>query len=110
MSDMSWVDYVFIAILGLSVIISLFRGLIREVFSLLIWVAAFWAAYQFVDLGADKLTPFIELPSARHLISFVGIFICTLIVGGMVNFIVGKLVTKTGLGASDRFFGMFLVC
>jgi membrane protein required for colicin V production len=104
---MNWLDIVFISIVTISIIISLFRGLIKEVFSLLIWIVSFWMAFHFVDFGALKLEPFIELPSARHLISFVGIFICSLMVGGMVNFIVGKLVTKTGLAASDRFFGMF---
>ena len=104
---MNWVDIVFIAVISLSVIISLFRGLIREVMSLLIWIGSFWVAYNFVDIGANSLTSWIELPSARHLIAFVALFIAALIVGGMINFIVTKLVKKTGLSGTDRFFGMF---
>ncbi|VAW33007.1 Colicin V production protein [hydrothermal vent metagenome] len=104
---MNWLDFVFIGIISLSVIISLFRGLIREVLSLLIWVGAFWVAYNFVDVGANTLSSWIELPSARHLIAFVALFLAALIVGGMINFIVAKLITKTGLSGSDRFFGMF---
>ncbi len=104
---MNWLDFVFIAILGLSVIISLFRGLIKEVLSLIIWASSFWLAYHFVDKGAATLSPYIEVPSARHLIAFVAIFITSLIVGGMLNWLVGKLIKKTGLSASDRFFGMF---
>ena len=104
---MNWLDFVFIGILGLSIIISLFRGLIKEVLSLIIWAGSFWVAYHFVDSGADFLSPYIEVPSARHLIAFVGIFITALIIGGMINWLVGKLIKKTGLSASDRFFGMF---
>lgn len=104
---MNWLDFVFIGILSLSIIISLFRGLIREVMSLLIWAGSFWLAYNFVDVGADALISYVDLPSARHLISFVALFLAALILGGMINFVVGKLVKKTGLSGSDRFFGMF---
>ena len=104
---MNWLDFVFIGILSLSIIISLFRGLIREVLSLLIWAGAFWVAYQFVDVGANALSPYVDLPSARHLIAFVGLFLAALIIGGMINFVVGKLILKTGLSGTDRFFGMF---
>lgn len=104
---MNWLDYVFLGILALSVIVSLFRGLVREVLSLLIWITAFWVAYHFVNVGADALDQWIELPSARHLISFVGLFMIALSIGGMVNYIVGKLIKKTGLTGTDRFFGLF---
>lgn len=104
---MNWLDFVFIGILSLSVIISLFRGLIREVMSLLIWAGSFWVAYNYVNVGANALTNYVDLPSARHLIAFVGLFLAALIVGGMINFVVGKLIKKTGLSGTDRFFGMF---
>ena len=104
---MNWFDLTILSILIVSVIVSLFRGLIREVLSLLIWIGAFWLAWTFVDHGAGWLQPFIELPSARHLIAFVALFVAALIIGGLINYLVGQLITKTGLGASDRFFGMF---
>ncbi len=104
---MNWFDLTILSILIVSVLVSLFRGLIREVLSLLIWVGAFWLAWTFVDNGANWLQSFIELPSARHLIAFVALFLAALIVGGLINYLVGKMITKTGLGATDRFFGMF---
>lgn len=104
---MNWLDYSFIGILVISIIISIFRGLTKEVLSLLIWVVAFWLAYHYVDLGAGYLEPYIELPSARHLISFVGILIASLMIGGLINFIITKLIKSTGLSVTDRFLGMF---
>jgi len=104
---MNWFDLTIISILIVSVVVSLFRGLIREVLSLLIWVGAFWLAWTFVDDGAGWLSNMIELPSARHLIAFIGLFLAALIVGGIINYLVGQMITKTGLGATDRFFGMF---
>ncbi|KAA3649087.1 MAG: CvpA family protein [Proteobacteria bacterium] len=104
---MNWFDFTILAILLVSVVVSLFRGLIREVMSLIIWVAAFWLAWHYVDVGADWLQAYIELPSARHLIAFVALFLLALIVGGLINFLLGKIIAGTGLTGTDRFFGMF---
>ncbi len=104
---MNWFDYTILAIILLSVILSLFRGLIREVMSLLIWLGAFWLAWRYVDRGAEMLSGVVDLPSARHLIAFVALFLAALIVGGLLNFFIGKLIQSTGLSATDRFLGMF---
>jgi len=104
---MNWFDLTVISIILLSVIVSLFRGLIREVLSLIIWIGSFWLAWHFVDDGAGWLVNWVDLPSARHLIAFVALFLAALIVGGIINYLVGLLINKTGLAASDRFFGMF---
>lgn len=107
MTELNWFDLVIIGILVLSAIVSIFRGLIKEVLSLLIWVAAFWLAWTFVEPTAELFNPYIDLPSARHLIAFVALFLSALIVGGLINYLLGGLIKKTGLGATDRFFGMF---
>lgn len=104
---MNWFDFTILAILLLSVVVSLFRGLIREVMSLVIWVAAFWLAWHYVDVGAEWLQAYVELPSARHLIAFVALFLAALIVGGLINFLLGKIIAGTGLTGTDRFLGMF---
>jgi membrane protein required for colicin V production len=60
----------------------------------------------------------VDIPSARLAIAFVALFIATLIVGGVINAVVGLLVKKTGLSGSDRSIGVvfglvrgvFLVC
>ena len=102
---MIWIDYVIIGIIGLSAVISLMRGFMREAFSLAAWVLAFWVAWTFFrDLALHM--DWISVPSVRLGLSFAILFVITLIVGGLVNYLVGQLVDKTGLTGTDRLIGM----
>src|SRR5690606_24985753 len=49
---------------------------------------------------------FISTPSLRDIGAFALLFAATLIVGAMVNYLVGELVRMTGLSGTDRLFGM----
>lgn len=102
---MNWADYAILGIIAVSVVVSLFRGFIREVFSLLVWVAAVYAGLQAAGPLATRLEGVIEVPSVRVIIAFVGIFVLVLVVGGLINYLLGRLVDSTGLGGSDRLFG-----
>lgn len=101
-----WVDYVILGIIGLSALISLVRGFVREALSLLTWALAFWIAWTFFRDLAAHLETWVSLPSARLGVSFALLFIATLIVGGIVNFLVAQLVNKTGLTGTDRLLGV----
>jgi membrane protein required for colicin V production len=102
---MNWADYAIIGIVLVSMVVSLFRGFIREVFSLLVWVAAVYAALQAAGPLAVRLEGVIEVPSVRVIVAFVGVFLLVLAVGGLVNYLLGKLVDSTGLSGTDRLFG-----
>ncbi|MDX1569264.1 MAG: CvpA family protein [Xanthomonadales bacterium] len=104
---MIWVDYIIVAVIIVSVVISLFRGLIREVTALAIWLAAFWVAFQFADDGARMLGDGFGVPSARLAIAFAVLFLVTLLLGAIAGLAVDKLVETTGLTGTDRFLGMF---
>lgn len=102
---MNWVDVVILAVIGLSVVVSLFRGFLREVFSLLVWILAAWLAFRFAAPLAGRMQPWIDVPSVRVILAFAGVFVLVLIVGGLINFLLGKLVETTGLSGTDRMVG-----
>lgn len=102
---MEYADYVIIGIIIISILVGVIRGFIKEAFSLAVWAAAFLVAFQYSGALALQLEEHIALPSARTSLAFVGLFLAVLLVGGLVTFLVGKLVEKTGLSGTDRLLG-----
>jgi membrane protein required for colicin V production len=102
----SWLDYALISIILLSGIISLIRGFVREAFSLVTWIAAFWVAISFNDELAEYLKNSIAQTEVRVAASFGILFVATLLVGGILNFILGSLMQHAGLSGTDRMLGV----
>jgi len=94
---MEYADYVVIAIIGVSVLVGVLRGFVKEVFSLLVWAAAFFVAFHYSGALALRLEDHIDLPSARTSLAFTGLFLAVLIIGGLLTYLVGRLVESTGL-------------
>lgn len=103
---MIWVDWVFLAIIVVSTLISLIRGFVREVLSLVAWVGAFWVAVSFTSTLAPSMTFVSDSEIMQVVAAFVVLFLVTLILAALVNFLIGKLVDKTGLTGTDRAVGM----
>ena len=103
---MIWIDWVLLGVLAVSTIIGLWRGLVREVMSILIWVVAIWAALKYSEVAAGYLSGWITMPSMQGLVGFAGVLLVTLAVGGLLVWLIGKLVDSTGLSGTDRTFGM----
>ena len=100
-------DWVALAVLLLSLVIGLWRGLVYELISLAAWVAAFVLAQWF---GADvaKLLPMAGAgESLRYAAGFVLTFVVALFLGGLMALLVKKLVTVVGLAPFDRVLGAF---
>ena len=98
-------DLVLLGLVGLSVIVGFWRGFIKEVFALAVWIFAFLAAFHFSGLVADRLEPWVTVPSAQQGLAFAGIFLLVLITGGLLTWLISQLVEKTGLSGTDRVFG-----
>ncbi|MCK9488368.1 MAG: CvpA family protein [Xanthomonadales bacterium] len=103
---MTVADWVIVAIIGLSVLIGVWRGLIREAMSLVVWLAAIVAAMLFGHQVATLFEAWIELPSARIALGHVSVFLLVLIVGSLLTWAVGQAVRSSGLSGTDRLFGL----
>jgi len=103
---MNWTDCIILGVLALSVLIGLFRGLISEVLSLVIWIAAFWMAWAFGPVVSAHLEHIISMPTLRYCVGYGVCFVTVLIIGALVRFAVRRLIWSTGLSGIDRMFGM----
>jgi membrane protein required for colicin V production len=102
---MIWIDYAILIVIGISTLISLVRGFVKEAVSLIVWVAAFFVASTFYQDLAAYLTN-INDPMFRNAAAVAILFITTLILGALINYLIGQLVTKTGLSGTDRVLGL----
>ncbi|UCF76437.1 MAG: CvpA family protein [Betaproteobacteria bacterium] len=98
-------DYVVIAIVGLSILLSVIRGLVREVLALLAWVIAFLAANFFAGPLATLLPDEMSNVEVRLLVGFGAAFVVVLLSMSLLAMFASKLVKNAGLGVEDRMLG-----
>ena len=102
---MLWIDYAIIIIITISTLVSLVRGFVKEAVSLVIWIAAFVISSQFYKDLAVYFTE-IQDPLVRNAAAIAALFVATLIIGAILNYILSKLVQHTGLSGTDRVLGL----
>jgi membrane protein required for colicin V production len=100
------VDLVIIGIIGLSSITGLFRGVVKEVIALGIWIVAIWMGYNHAQSLTPWLQTYIQNPTACTAIAFLIIVVGVLFAGAVLNFILGLMLRRTGLSSMDKLLGM----
>lgn len=102
---MIWIDYTIIGIMVFSTLVSFLRGFLREVLSLITWGCAFFVASYYYKYLTIYLIHFKET-MVRNSITIILLFIATLIIGALVNYVLSSLVECTGLSSTDRVLGI----
>jgi membrane protein required for colicin V production len=99
------VDWAIIVVLGLSILLSLWRGFVREAVSLAGWVAAFFIANMFVVAMTTALAQWIVNVSGRYVAAYAILFVGTLLMAGLLGKLGTQVVHVTGLTLLDRLLG-----
>jgi membrane protein required for colicin V production len=99
-------DYAVIAVIGLSTVLSLWRGAVQQLFSLAGWFLAFVVANHFAPLLQDWVPESAGGETVRYLIAVTGIFIGTLLVMLLVGRLLAGVLRGLGLGMADRVLGV----
>jgi len=105
MQLLSAVDWMLLAVLGLSFLLGLWRGIVQEVLSLAGWVAAFYVSQIYAPMAAAWLPMEGSSQMLRYAAGFVVVFVAVLVATVLVSFVVKKLISAVGLGPLDRLLG-----
>ena len=102
---MTWVDWVFVIIVLISILVGFWRGFVREALSLATWILAFWLAWTFSDMAAAWFGRWIDTPSLQRVAGFALLFFIVLIVGALANHFAALALERVGLTGTDRAIG-----
>ena len=96
-------------VLAISLIYSIVRGMVREIFSLLAYIGGYFLAITFRGNFSAVIDPYISNSTASAIISFGLIFIASVVGISLLGKGIQKLIhSAPGLSALDRMFGGIL--
>ena len=98
-------DWILLAFIGLSALLSLTRGFVREAISLVSWGAAFAVTGKFYEQLAAVFT-FSNDEMTRIVLAVICLFLGTLVAAGLLSKLINSLLSKSGLSAVDRLLGV----
>ena len=102
---MTTVDWIFSAVLVLSMLLGALRGLVYEVLSVLGWAVSFYAAQYFAPQVASWLPLQSSSETVRYAAAFVLVSVASLFAAGLIAFLGKKLIAAIGLRPVDRTMG-----
>ena len=100
-----WVDWALLALLALSIVVGLWRGLVFEVLSLLGWIAAYVAAQAFAPEVAVHVPVGTPGSAINLAVTFAALFLLALIAWALASRLLRLLIHATPLQVIDRALG-----
>ena len=102
---MTQVDNLILAVIAISSAFGVRRGFIKEIMTLLSWIAALLVSRVYTESLAGILGNLIDNPSIRYVIAFSVLFVIIIMLGTLLNHLMSKLLVVTGLKTIDRLLG-----
>jgi membrane protein required for colicin V production len=99
-------DIIIIVIMGYSLVRGIFRGLVKEVSSIIGVLGGFYAAFTYYTILAKLLSGLIKETAYLNILSFLIIFCGVLIIVGILGVIIKYLLNIAFLGWVDRIGGV----
>lgn len=98
-------DLIFLALIGISLILGAWRGLSSELLALLAWGIAFLAARELGPLFQPVVAHLLSNAFAQTVGAYAAVFVLTLLALGLIRLFLRELLQAVGLGLADRSLG-----
>jgi membrane protein required for colicin V production len=103
---MTWVDLAVFGFLAISGLLAFARGFVREVLGIGAWVGAVTAAILALPTMRNTVRHWFSAPDWVDPVSFVVVFLVSLIVLMLIAGTIGRVVRRSALGGVDRTLGL----
>ena len=98
-------DYIVLLIIGISIVVSMMRGAVREVLAIAGWIVAFYVAKTYASQLVPLLPQDIPTESLKVLAAFVILLLGVLLIVSLLSIALSSLIKKIGLNWLNRFVG-----
>jgi membrane protein required for colicin V production len=98
-------DYIALFIIGISIIVSMMRGAVREVLAIAGWVAAIYVARTYASQLVPLLPPDIPTEPLKVLAAFVILMLGVLLVASLLSIALASIIRKIDLNWLNRSLG-----
>lgn len=105
--ELNWLDYVIVSIVLFSMILSFFRGFVKEALSFTIWLGGLFVAFKFAPILQQHIYKATHWEIMSYIIGFGVLFMAVWLVGLLLNLAMRPVVQRVGVGAADRLLGVF---
>ncbi|HEY8101886.1 MAG TPA: CvpA family protein [Burkholderiaceae bacterium] len=98
-------DYLVLLVLFASIVISMMRGLVKEILSLVSWIVALVVANLYGEALAELLPNMIPGHATRLIVAFIALFIAVKLLMVLLTMAVDAVIKAGGLSIADRGLG-----
>ena len=98
-------DYTILLIIGISIVVSMMRGAVREVLAIMGWLAAIYVAKTYATQLIPLLPADIPTEALKILAAHVIVFLGVLLVASLLTIALSSLIRKIGLNWLNRGIG-----
>lgn len=103
---LNWIDIIVLSVIGLSALFGIWRGFVREVLSVVVWIAAIVVARLYSPQLSPLFDSLTDSETARYVMAFAVLCFGVLILGGIINHFMARLISMAGLQITDRLLGI----